>query len=191
MNKYSETYFEILENYKKFHKFGTKKLTPSKTFAGYSLAKWINIIKKIIEENNCKSLIDYGCGKAILYNNKITIDNIKYNNVKDFWKIKDCFLYDPAIDIYDNYPKDKSDIVICTDVIEHIPEEDVITFIDDIYNLAHNSVFIVIATMPASKYFENGKNIHICLKSKDEWKEIFQKFKLKYPKIKTYIYFND
>ena len=45
--------------------------------------------------------------------------------------------------------------------------------------------------MPASKYFDDGKNIHLSLKDQEEWKKIFLEFKKKYPNINQYIYFNE
>ena len=52
-------------------------------------------------------------------------------------------------------------------------------------------MFIVIATIPATKYFNDGRNIHLCLKTQNEWVFIFKKFKKNYPNINQYIYFNN
>jgi len=105
--------------------------------------------------------------------------------------VQDVYLYDPGVAKYSIYPSKKYDGVICTDVIEHIPEDDIMNFIQDIFDLSEKFVFIVIALKPASKHFDDGKNIHLCLKSKDEWDKIFTEFKEKYPLIKQYIYFNE
>ena len=90
-----------------------------------------------------------------------------------------------------NTQKKKYDGVICTDVVEHIPEDDVLNFIDELFKLSNKFIFIVIATIPASKYFEDGNNIHLSLKSEDKWKKIFLEFKIKYPDIDQHIYFNN
>lgn len=191
MTKYSDYYYEVIEKYKLFHKNGTKKLPGTKTFAGYSLTKWIFEIKEIIKMTKCNSLLDYGCGKAFLYKNSFTIENNRFNDLSEFWEIKDIHLYDPGVEEYSTYPNKKYDAVICTDVIEHIPEDDVINFIDNLFKLSNKFIFVVIATIPASKYFEDGNNIHLCLKDESVWKDIFLNFENKYPEIKQYIHFND
>ena len=191
MNKYSNYYYEIIEKYKLFHTRGIKNLSGSKTFLGYSLTKWIIKIKEIIKINNCNSLIDFGCGKGFLYKNKIKIGDIEFKDLSEFWEVQNIYLYDPAVDEYSIYPKNKYDGVICTDVIEHIPESDVINFIDNLFKLANKFVFVVIATIPASKHFENGNNIHLCIKNQSVWEDIFSIFKEKYPEVNQYIYFNN
>ena len=190
-NNYSNNYYEIIEKYKKFHINGTEKLSGSATFLGYSLVKWVHKIRKIIHSTNSKTLIDYGCGKALLYNNKINFQNQTFNNVQEYWGVKDVFLYDPAVEKYSIQPVEKVDGIICTDVIEHIPEEDIIVFIDNLFKLANKFVFLVIATRLAGKYFDDGKNIHLCIKTEKEWGVIFSKFKKSYPNIAQYIFFNN
>lgn len=190
-NNYSNNYYEIIEKYKNFHINGTEKLSGSATFLGYSLVKWVHKIRKIIHSTNSKTLIDYGCGKALLYNNKINFQNQTFNNVQEYWGVKDVFLYDPAVEKYSIQPVEKVDGIICTDVIEHIPEEDIIVFIDNLFKLANKFVFLVIATRLAGKYFDDGKNIHLCIKTEKEWGVIFSKFKKSYPNIAQYIFFNN
>ena len=190
-NKYSSNYYEIIEKYKSFHINGTEKLSGSQTFLGYSLVKWVHKIRKIIHSTNSKTLIDYGCGKALLYNNKINFHNQTFINIQEYWGVKDVFLYDPAVEKYSIQPVEKVDGIICTDVIEHIPEEDIIVFIDNLFKLANKFVFLVISTRLAGKYFDDGKNIHLCIKTEKEWGIIFSKFKESYPNIDQYIFFNN
>ena len=109
----------------------------------------------------------------------------------EYWKLDDVYLYDPGVKEFSVYPVRKFDGLICTDVIEHIPESDILQFIDNLFKLSNKFVFVVIATMPASKFFDDGRNIHLCLKTQEEWKKIFLEFKTKYPQINQYLYFND
>ena len=136
-------------------------------------------------------MLDFGCGKAFLYKNKFKIGDKEFTNLSDFWNLKNIYLYDPGLEEYSDYPKGKYDGIICTDVVEHIPEDDVLNFIDELFKLSNKFIFVVIATMPASKYFDDGKNIHLALKDQEEWKKIFLEFKKKYPNINQYIYFNE
>lgn len=191
MNGFSKYYYEVIKKYKVFHENGIKNQPGFSTFLGYSLTKWILKIQEIIKTNNCNSLLDFGCGKAFLYKNKFKIGDKEFTNLSDFWNLKNIYLYDPGLEEYSDYPKGKYDGIICTDVVEHIPEDDVLNFIDELFKLSNKFIFVVIATMPASKYFDDGKNIHLSLKDQEEWKKIFLEFKKKYPNINQYIYFNE
>ena len=191
MNGFSKYYYEVIKKYKAFHENGIKNQPGFSTFLGYSLTKWILKIQEIIKTNNCNSLLDFGCGKAFLYKNKFKIGDKEFTNLSDFWNLKNIYLYDPGLEEYSDYPKGKYDGIICTDVVEHIPEDDVLNFIDELFKLSNKFIFVVIATMPASKFFDDGKNIHLSLKDQEEWKKIFLEFKKKYPNINQYIYFNE
>ncbi len=191
IKKYSDYYYEVIEKYKLFHENGIKNISGSRTFLGFSLEKWIIEIKKIIELNNCETVIDFGCGKGFLYNKKLKIGKYEYSNLSEFWNLKQIYLYDPGVKEYSKYPDNKFDGVICTDVIEHIPENDVVNFIEDLFKLSNKFIFVVIATIPATKYFDDGNNIHLSLKNENDWDEIFSDFKNKYPKINQYIFYNN
>ena len=195
MNKYSEYYYEVIEKYKLFHENGfemNNKIQPGiSTFLGYSISKWILKIKEIIQINECDSLLDFGCGKGFLYKNKFKIGDQEYSNLLDYWKLDDVYLYDPGVEEFSVYPVRKFDGLICTDVIEHIPEKDILEFIDNLFKLSNKFIFVVIATIPSSKFFDDGRNIHLCLKTKEEWDKIFLEFKAKYPQINQYVYFNN
>lgn len=189
--KFSENYFETINLYKEMHKNGTKKLPPQNTFAGFSLVRWIPEIKLIIQKTNTKSIIDFGCGKAMAYKRKINFDKTTYPNIKEFWNLDNITLYDPGVEEYSSYPQERTDGLICTDVIEHITSEDVINFIHSLYKLSKKFVFLVIATKPASKFFKDGRNIHLTLKSNREWDVIFNNFKNEYPDVLTVVKYND
>ena len=58
--KPSEDYHELINSYKELHKEKGK-------FKGISLVPLVPTISKLIKENECKTLLDYGCGKAFPY----------------------------------------------------------------------------------------------------------------------------
>ena len=184
---FSDEYDKTLEIYKKLHTEGTQYDSPENTFDGKSLRFFFNPIRQVIELTNSKSIIDFGCGKAKFYNEEITISNIKYKNISKFWKIDDYFLYDPGVEKYSEYPSKNYDGVICVDVVEHIPETDVNEFVDELFNLANKFVFIVIACYPAKKTLPDGRNVHLSIKTVDEWKKIIKEIRTKYKKISPYV----
>jgi len=81
------------------------------------------------------------------------------------------FLYDPYRPEYAERPPFNFDLVICTDVMEHIPEEDVQDVLDDIFDHADKGVFLTIAQFPAKKTLPNGENAHCTLESSEWWNE--------------------
>ena len=86
-----------------------KLLYKRKKNYGKTSIKLYDMLKKIINDLNILSVLDYGCGKSKL------LDLIKKNS-----KIK-IFKYDPAIKKYSKLTKNKTDLVICTDVLQHVP----------------------------------------------------------------------
>lgn len=76
---------------------------------GKTSIKLYDMLEKIINHLNILSVLDYGCGKSKL------LDLIKKNK-----KIK-IYRYDPAIKKYSKLTKNKTDLVICTDVLQHVP----------------------------------------------------------------------
>ena len=84
-NKFSGNYQDLIKIYADLHKNGTywghKKLKAKDTFNGKSLKYFFHPIKQIIDLTKSQALIDFGCGKAKLYFNKITIKEMEYKNV--------------------------------------------------------------------------------------------------------------
>ena len=186
-NKFSENYQNLIKTYTDLHNNGTTWNDAKDIFDGKSLEYFFESIKKIIDLTKSKSLIDFGCGKAKFYLNKILINEIEYKNVIEYWNIQDYCLYDPGVNKFSTYPNKKMDGVICIDVVEHIPSEDVINFIEDIFKLAKKFIFIVIACYLANKRLPDGRNVHLSIKNPKEWKEIISKFKIKYPNISPFV----
>ena len=66
-------------------------------------------------------------------------------------------------------------MVVCTDVLEHIPEYDLDWVIREILHHSNKVVFINVCAMKALKTFQKGKhkgrNVHVSLFSHNEWVE--------------------
>ena len=186
-NTFSKEYQNTLEIYKELHSKGTNLESPKNTFDGKSLKFFFNPIKQVIDLTKSTSIIDFGCGKARYYFEEVYINNKSYKNISNYWDIKNVYLYDPGVVKFSKYPNKKADGVVCVDVVEHIPEDDVIKFIDALFQLAHKFIFVVIACYPARKKLPDGRNVHLCIKTVNEWKKIIYYIKQKYPDISPYI----
>ena len=179
--KPSKDYVELLSEYKELHK-------DSKYFNGICLGSHINTITNVIFNESVKSLLDYGCGKGILYD-KEKCKTMPINEKKQtlnkplqtIWKLDYHSLYDPAYPKHSKLPKGKYDAVICTDVIEHIDEKDADWILEEIFSYARKFVFLTIACYKALKTFKDGRNVHVNIKNPEHWKEKLLQLHNKHP----------
>ena len=190
----SKLYTEYLDYYIAMHKKG-------KAFDGRSLKKFVNIIGNLIQTHQCKTLLDYGAGRGILYGDDFGIltDILDYYNGKphgidkplqEYWRLDEVCLYEPALPGLDKLPSKSYDAVISTDVLEHIPESDLGWVIDEIFSKAKQFVFLNIATFPALKTFPDGTNVHVSLFKSDAWVEFLSEKHKQYEDLAVYLYFD-
>jgi len=110
-------------------------------------------VKKIMEGLDHPSVLDYGCGKSYLAKD---LD-------QPIWE------YDPAIPGKDQSPR-PADLVVCTDVLEHIEEDKLLNVLQDLKRCIKNVAFFTINTGPAQKKLADGRNTHLIQKHKQWWK---------------------
>lgn len=83
--------------------------------------------------------------------------------------------YDPGIKGREGMPK-PADLVVCTDVFEHVEPDKIDNVIDHVYTLSAKGVFLAIATRPAKEVLPDGRNAHILLHKPEWWLEKLQKW---------------
>ena len=183
----SARYGELLKLNEEMHLRGAEKihiLPPEKTFTGSSLKKQVVDIKMLIEKTRATSLLDYGCGKGILYQEKeIVIGETHYDSLKNYWGIEQITLYDPAYAPYRALPAGQYDGVICTDVLEHCPQEDLPWIIEELFTYARAFVFGNVAAYPALKFLSDGQNAHATVQPYSWWKTLVEQGAQKFPEI--------
>jgi len=121
---------------------------------GTTVVKYIPIINEIIKSKQIKTILDYGCGKA-------------QNHPKEWNATK----YDPAVPEFSAKPDRRFDLVISTDVLEHIPEESIDEVLKDIFNYSDQWVFLTICTREAREILPNGMNAHATVKPEEWWND--------------------
>lgn len=131
-------------------------------FAGFSLATYISEIGTLIKHSNIKTVLDYGCGKAQAW---------KQYNLRHQWQLQEVGFYDPGVTEFSRRPERTYDLVICTDVMEHVPEHLVRGVLEHIKSLATKVVFFNISTRIAGKVLTDGTNAHATVKPKLWWEE--------------------
>ena len=163
-NTPSPRYTDLVEEYKVMHSHSDRM------FNGRSLLKFVDIIKVYLDKNECQSVLDYGSGKGALYTEDFhTITKEINKPLPEYWDIDLCAMYDPAYEKHATLPDRKFDAVICTDVLEHIPEADLGWVLQEIYSKADKMVFLNVACFEALKKLKDGSNAHVSIFSTDEW----------------------
>ena len=122
------------------------------------------VIKPLVDFLKPKSVLDYGCGKGNLV--KALAEN--YPNIK-------VYGYDPSVEEFDKMPTDKVDLVICTDVLEHIPEDELPETISRIASLSQN-VFFHLHHAKAVAVLPNGENAHCTILTPQQYANLFKNF---------------
>jgi hypothetical protein len=126
---------------------------------GVGGGKHAKTVLKLCERIKTTSVLDYGCGKGYLAKSL------------DFpiWE------YDPAIPGKDETPR-PADLVVCTDVLEHIEPERIQFVLDDLRRVTRKVGFFVIHMAAAQKTLPDGRNTHLLQRDRKWWKKQLGKF---------------
>lgn len=114
--------------------------TQNKTFSGQFTWKRRKKIKDIIDQRDCHSILDFGCGKCKQYDPAVNRDD-EGRSLEEFWGIKP-YRYDPGVPAYSTKPVGKFDLVICVQVLCAIPKRDLPWVIDELYSYADKALFV-------------------------------------------------
>lgn len=139
-----------------------EKLHESNPAFGVSGQNYVPYVMDLVKDLRTQDVLDYGCGKSTLANNI----PFKINQ------------YDPCIPKYSAAPN-PADIVVCTDVLEHIEPECLDDVLDDLKRVVKKVGFFSIANGPAKKTLADGRNAHLIQQPARWWLDkIFQRFDL-------------
>ena len=108
----------LIALYRDMHEHGdARNNTPAnEMFEGRSLIGSLSFIGDLTRRFEVKTLLDYGCGKAHVYNNAVQLfDGTPVDDVRQYWDIDEVTLYDPGYAPYSQVPEGQFDGVICTD----------------------------------------------------------------------------
>lgn len=119
---------------------------------GTSGKEYIKFVMQLCDTFKTKDVLDYGCGKSTLAHNLP-------------FKIKQ---YDPAILKYAELPE-PADLVVCTDVLEHVEPEFLDNVLDHLTSLTKKIAFFSIATCSSKKSLIDGRNAHLTVQPYHWW----------------------
>lgn len=117
--------------------------------------KHLESVKGVCSVFGVQSLLDYGCGKQSL------IEALRVPWARG---------YDPCVPGLDGAP-DPAELVVCTDVLEHIEPEKIDAVLDHIQALAGRLVYLSISLVPAKKTLPDGRNTHLLVRPCKWWLE--------------------
>lgn len=138
----------ITPEYKELNK-QLHKENPSYGISGINYAM---SVMDLCFKYDTQDVLDYGCGKSTLANNLP-------------FKIKQ---YDPCIEVHSTLPL-PADIVVCTDVLEHIEPELIENVLAYIASLTNRVAYLVCANGKAKKTLNDGRNAHLIQQPADWW----------------------
>lgn len=116
-------------------------------------------VLKLCKTLKTKNVLDYGCGKGRL-SRAIP------------WAIDQ---YDPAVPGKTEAPK-PADIVICTDVLEHIEPDRLTYVLEDLRRCTLMVAYLTIHIGPALKKLADGRNAHLIQQGQQWWTTQLSKF---------------
>lgn len=131
-----------------------RQLHEANDFYGVGGAKHADTVRKLRESLHATSVLDYGCGKGML------AASLEF----PIWE------YDPAIPGKDELPR-PADLVVCTDVLEHIEPEHLAAVLLDLKRVTKKMGYFVIHTGPASKTLPDGRNTHLLQRGEAWWRK--------------------
>jgi hypothetical protein len=151
-------------------------------FDGGSLRHYKYELNYLMSKENPASVLDYGSGKGHQYSR---------HKVHKGWKTKaeiSPVLYDPCYEPFSKRPEGRYGCIICTDVLEHVPEYDLDRVLKDIFNYCalDGFVFFGVSFIKAKKILPNGKNAHATVKPPDWWSEKISKNNIANSKVYKY-----
>lgn len=121
--------------------------------------KWADYVRRLAATVGASSVLDYGCGKQSLRN---ALPDIIVHG------------YDPAIAGCE--ARVESDIVVCTDVLEHVEIECMAAVVADILAHARKAVVLGISCRTGGKTLADGRPAHITVFPAAWWAEYLTAF---------------
>ena len=174
----SPRYQILTRQYRQMHVEGERFLgvPPEETFPGLSLPAQAVRIKRLIDATAARNILDYGCGKGRQYDlrNVRGPDGRVVESIQDYWDVDFVHCYDPCYEPFSKLPDGHFDGVICTDVLEHCPEEDMEWIVGELFQYATRFVFANVACYPAKKRLPSGENAHCTIKPLEWWRALLE-----------------
>ncbi len=124
-------------------------------------------IREWAAECNCKTALDYGSS-----NHR---DCLKRHFHYTYPGELLFYEYDPAVESKSGLPLPQ-DIVVCTDVLEHIEPELLDNVLEHMRDCMLKCGYFVISTIKAVQVLSDGRNAHLIVEDKEWWKAKLEEY---------------
>lgn len=163
-----QTKIDYAKEYGRLH-----AVSDGKFFAGS--VQNAEVVAELVRAINPTRMLDYGSGKGYQYLVK---------RVHEKWGGLLPYCYDIGVRQLSNKPDGKFQVILCTDVLEHIHEADVDTVLADIFSFADEraGVYLNISCIPSKhekghKTLSNGANVHLTVQPPAWWEAKLAKYR--------------
>jgi len=181
MSKYLQYYKDIFEG-KPFLRGGKMITLKEKTvFDGGGIQMIYDELEYELDKRGSGTILDFGSGSGVHWTRKVRIPRQKESQTaSEFFgqRLRGFYRYDPAHPEYCVKPTGKFDIIMCTEVLEHVPLDELPELLTEMKSyLAEDGV--VILTIPkglSNNAFPDGKNLHITLMETKEWNVLLDQY---------------
>ena len=186
----SPSHRALLAQYQRMHVEGEPRLGISarKTFAGQSLLPHAPAIRQLIREHGARTVLDYGAGKGWQYRLRdFTLPTGERTaSLAAYWGVE-IACYDPGVAEFSKPPQGRFDAVVCTDVLEHCPEEDLSWIVDELFGYSRLFLYASVACYPARKRLPNGENAHRTIRLPTWWEVTIRTIAARHPQIRYHV----
>lgn len=169
----SPRYQQLLAEYQAMHGVARPDETaqPGATmYVGNSLRRHLTQIRRLARTVGATSILDYGSGKGAQYlRQDFWIGMRRAKSVREYWGVDDVVCYDPAYLPFSTLPDRQFDGVVCTDVLENVPEDDVPWVLGEMFGFARKFLFANVASFPATAKLPSGENAHCTVRPPSWW----------------------
>ena len=117
-----------------------------------------DVVRLLHRNKQVRSILDFGCGKGTL---------AQY--IRQYAPLMTVSEYDPSVPGKDTIPDRQFDMIVSTDVMEHIEPESLTETLEWIQNHARLGQFHVIACGPTNKVLPDGRDVHLIQQPINWW----------------------
>jgi hypothetical protein len=147
----------LLADYRRLHADGH--------FTGDSILPHVDVIVDLVRRLDLATILDFGCGKAGPWSSDVRLRKLR--------KRRRVRLFDPACPPHDEpLGAERFDLVICTDVLEHVPEEELDGVLDAIFSRALRAVLLHVSTRKSNKLLPlTRRDCHVTVRPEAWWRK--------------------
>lgn len=143
----------------------------------YPIGNPMGIVTRYKLQKNQKCL-DLGCGRATLSNYFTDYTGVDVSSyiIEQNKKTKKGIFYNCSLDDISMLKNNQYEVIICSDVMEHIPENKLDGVLYSISKMSTKMFYFDISLRKSVFLDSQGNNLHLSVLSKDTWLNYFQKY---------------